>query len=640
MNRLFEKLDSEQRRIIKCEDKAVMVEGVVGSGKTDTLVAKILDLIYSKGVPGGKILVVAFNHGTVKEIQRRLRLYLPDGVTTEQRPKVYAFHEWFVRLLRYDLPIKKLGFTPNFSVCDAAENEFFFPRRNQAEESPGTLDKRQAILRELGMDSVERATLLRKMNTLFYDEQISFVNELCEQKTFDVPSWLIIDEFQNVEYSFWKKAILKCYQAESNILLFGDYSQKVYPIFRPGRPMDETFRINGEKQLAWIMKEFRPTCLTLSRNYRSTPAIVEAAKPFMLGNADMVAHRNDNGMKIVVKDAANQNTVANRFCPDIERVRQQGVAYSEMAVIVKDKNERRDVKAALDAERIPIYGNQDNDGEKRKALEWFIHLLLFSINPNDVYAKNEIPAFAPPLPQQSKDFKKWCDLVGDPDGIDEKLYRYFELDSQNIPSRADRSEQTDILKKFLGDLKESFRETGEKNVFYGIVDYLTACRLDQEKLLGVIEQGHDSIRLLTLHTSSGLEFKHVWMYGDFGPYKAYWEDNRPSYQYNEDEERLFFVGLTRASECVSIIPKLSDFPTEGRFLDRIPKSATIQETEQASVSSPFASYRGKQCYDDRYGYGSVIDENTEGLTIHYPNYRNGHTEFHQRDDIEYVAWES
>lgn len=55
------------------------------------------------------------------------------------------------------------------------------------------------------------------------------------------------------------------------------------------------------------------------------------------------------------------------------------------------------------------------------------------------------------------------------------------------------------------------------------------------------EMGLDTVKLLTVHTSKGLENKNVLLYGNF-PLKY------PSWRKNDEERRVMYVGMTRAKE--------------------------------------------------------------------------------------------
>lgn len=56
----------------------------------------------------------------------------------------------------------------------------------------------------------------------------------------------------------------------------------------------------------------------------------------------------------------------------------------------------------------------------------------------------------------------------------------------------------------------------------------------------------NTVKLLTVHVSKGLENKNVILYGNF-PVK------QPSYFKNEDERKVMYVGVTRAKEKLVVL---------------------------------------------------------------------------------------
>ena len=625
MQILFDRLDEEQKRIVYCEDKAILVEGVVGSGKTDTLIAKILHLIYDKGVSAKKILVLGFNHNTVKVIRQRLQQYIPKDNQEMPMPIIYNFDEWFVRLLRYESQIRERGLHPNFSVCNEKENNLFFPQRPRRDEQIEDKKKREKnrdiFLRQLGLDHLteNKEPLLQKLNTLFFNDLATYANK--RQYT-NVPEWIFIDEIQNVEIAKHLNLVLQFYQKGASVVFLGDFNQKIYPLFKP---KGKTYRDLSDELRTFLIHRVQPTVLILSVNYRSAPVIVNAAKPFMFNNVSLSTYREDAGPKIVVQENVNRNYIGNMIAGDIENLHSNGIPYSDMAVLVKDRYDRDYVKGQLDEEQIPIYGNRGNNGEV-KALEWLVHLLLFSINPNDLFAKYDISDAANTLSQQINGFQDWSrSSITKIEGLGEEIFRYFGLESQIIDPKLERREPV-LFRMFLHDMEEFCRTSGEGDFRRGIVAYLTICRLDREKLQEIIEQDRDSVRLLTFHTANGLEFKHVWMYGDFGK--------------NEDEESLFYVGLTRASETVTLLSKASDnLPNGNKFINRIPKNLiqTEEICEQTSTIEQ-TSYIGRKCTHWEYGEGIVTEQNTQGLVIFYQNYAGGHTVNWSLDEAAWIYW--
>lgn len=63
-------LDEEQRRVVYCKNKHVLVCAGAGSGKTLTIIGKIRYLIEEKGVNNKDILVISFTNDTVKSLKK------------------------------------------------------------------------------------------------------------------------------------------------------------------------------------------------------------------------------------------------------------------------------------------------------------------------------------------------------------------------------------------------------------------------------------------------------------------------------------------------------------------------------------------------------------------------------------------
>lgn len=86
----------------------------------------------------------------------------------------------------------------------------------------------------------------------------------------------------------------------------------------------------------------------------------------------------------------------------------------------------------------------------------------------------------------------------------------------------------------------------------GIEAFLTNAALasDQDDLV----KDHDAVRLMTVHSSKGLEFDHVFIAGleqDLFPFKHI-DDAGMSESESEEERRLFYVALTRARKKVHL----------------------------------------------------------------------------------------
>ncbi|MDE7224303.1 MAG: ATP-binding domain-containing protein, partial [Acetatifactor sp.] len=97
----------------------------------------------------------------------------------------------------------------------------------------------------------------------------------------------------------------------------------------------------------------------------------------------------------------------------------------------------------------------------------------------------------------------------------------------------------------------------------------------------------DCVWLMTLHASKGLEFSHVFIIGvNYGLIPLH-----PSgFEEEEEERRLFFVGMTRARDYLELsyytqpaLPKV--VPGESRYLQMIPERL-VERVDDNAVTKP------------------------------------------------------
>ncbi|GHE22587.1 ATP-dependent helicase [Halomonas urumqiensis] len=88
------RLTDEQRAVVEHQGGHARVAAVAGSGKTTTMVARVLHLL-SQGVPPSRILVLMFNRSAREDFQARLAEMAPAG---QPLPDVRTFHSLGHRL--------------------------------------------------------------------------------------------------------------------------------------------------------------------------------------------------------------------------------------------------------------------------------------------------------------------------------------------------------------------------------------------------------------------------------------------------------------------------------------------------------------------------------------------------------------
>jgi DNA helicase-2/ATP-dependent DNA helicase PcrA len=131
----------------------------------------------------------------------------------------------------------------------------------------------------------------------------------------------------------------------------------------------------------------------------------------------------------------------------------------------------------------------------------------------------------------------------------------------------------------------------------GIEMFLTDSALasDQDSL----DEHKNGVRLMTVHSSKGLEFDYVFVCGmenDLFPHKGFGEKRKTSEE-SEEERRLFYVAVTRTGKKLFLTYALTrtifgslqaNSPSE--FLDDIPDKYLEKESYgEVEVKKPFFS---------------------------------------------------
>lgn len=99
----FEKLGTpvtaEQKEIIKADDAPTAVLASAGSGKTTTLINRMLYQIYVKNVQPTSILAVTFSRNAKSDMAKRFKKQSANFISKGELPGFYTFHGLFLRLL-------------------------------------------------------------------------------------------------------------------------------------------------------------------------------------------------------------------------------------------------------------------------------------------------------------------------------------------------------------------------------------------------------------------------------------------------------------------------------------------------------------------------------------------------------------
>jgi len=162
---LISELNERQKQAVTSPRRPILLIAGPGTGKTRTLIARIIYEIERHQINAEHILTLTFSNKAAEEIKSRLELYRKD---ISNNIRVSTFHSFCLDILRKNY--KTAGLSKNFSVCD------------------GQYQKR--LLRQLMLSRI-RENIDRKINGIL----LAFSNHLLKGKTLPVFSATIYEEY-------------------------------------------------------------------------------------------------------------------------------------------------------------------------------------------------------------------------------------------------------------------------------------------------------------------------------------------------------------------------------------------------------------------------------------------------------------
>jgi DNA helicase-2/ATP-dependent DNA helicase PcrA len=420
--------------------------------------------------------------------------------------------------------------------------------------------------------------------------------------------YLMVDEYQDTNFSQY--LIVKRLAAVSeNLCVVGDDAQSIYA-FRGANIQNI---LNFEKDYP-DLKVFK-----LEQNYRSTQNIVNVANSIIANNKDQlkkdVFSEKEDGDKIKVNRSFSDNEEGKTVAESIMQERTtKGLKWHDFAILYRTNAQSRSMEEALRKLNIPykIYGGLSF--YQRKEIKDLIAYFRLTFNPNDEEALKRVINY----PRRSigdttvdrlilaagKNNTTLWDVVTNPSQyLDSRsatsvgnfgtMIQSFQILAQQSPAYdaalhiaqhsgllkdlyEDKSveglNRYENIQELLNGIKEfSEREDLEEkglDVFMQDVALLTNDDNDKNK-------DADTVSLMTIHSSKGLEFPQVYVVG--------LEENLFPSQMSlnsrtdlEEERRLFYVAVTRAEYKLTLSYATSRFKfgtlincEPSRFLDEI-----------------------------------------------------------------------
>lgn len=599
MEKRLEELNSHQKEAVLDESRACIVNANVGSGKTTVLIAKIKYLHEVKHVDYEDMIVLTFTNKAADEIKERMTAG-EDGIKGEQMQGFGTFHSVALNFLRGKLPVESLGFTKEFLVIDPdeeldlamhliTEHKFQIKYKNRLKkrlEQAMSVEEEARRVSRYGDDIFPLAAALQeekiRQDKMSFSDLLGYAAILLKTVTWR-PKWVIIDEVQDCDRQQleWIDTLMS---EETNLFAVGDPNQVIY-----------SWRGGSENVFYKLRTKYEARELSLPLNYRSSRWILEAAGRFQqLG--ERVQGVRESEHKIRIRRQYDPFNEACYLAGKIRKIHEAGVPYREMAVFYRLQMQSQVLEEVFKRQGIPYEVSQKKTIHDIPVLDWVIKVLKFSVNQKDMASgiaalsnknygvgvtEKKARTFLmdsekeQPFLREMREFSAACQTLESA----EEMYQYFDLDSRLHPTSADYAADSSSVRELFEMIIKYCREN-EKALLEGTTDFISSSALYGIRILKEdLSSEEDSVKLMTLHASKGLEFTCVFIIGvNHGLIPL--QGNGPDGE--EEEQRLFFVGMTRAKEylelsCYTNLGYYRTMPGESRYLRMIPENLVVRE---------------------------------------------------------------
>lgn len=555
-----------------------------------------------------EILAFTFTNKAANELKDRLNLMLG-----ESGNDVWAgtFHSICVRILRRNAEL--LGYTKHFTIYDSDDSKRVMKEVQRLLNIDDKFLSHKTILskisnakdmlvspqeyqslgsgnygeKQIGECYEKYQKLLKNADAMDFDDIIVNTIKLLQDNP-DVREYyqnkfkyVLVDEYQDTNHAQFVLTKLLS-EGYNNICVVGDDDQSIYK-----------FRGATIENILSFEKNFKNArVIRLEQNYRSTQNILDGANAVISHNEQRKGKElwtnNGEGEKILLNTLDDEYGEGKFICDEIMNHIQKGMKFSDFAVLYRMNAMSNTIERALVRSGIPyriIGGHKFYD---RMEIKDSIAYLSVIANPSDsvrleriinvpkrgigattiAYAKEIADGLGLSLFEVIKhadEYEKLSRSASKLREFTDMIENFNELSLRESPSAVfmsllsetgyklsleqDKEKLEDRLQN-LDELNSNLIKFREENPDGSLSDFLEEVAL----LTDIDNYNNDSetVVLMTLHSSKGLEFPVVFI---SGMEEGIFPGMQSMYDPNEIEEerRLAYVGITRAKQVLYLL---------------------------------------------------------------------------------------
>lgn len=585
-------LNDQQQKAIDYNLGHLIITAGPGTGKTRTLVQKIIKLIKDDKVNPEQILVVTFTNKAGLEIKERLKSIFPSLKKNFSRietkefdthiPIIGTFHSFGLSILKeLNQDIMVISEIQKQEILSEIIN---LDKETRLKSISEKISKwKSSFLYPEDIENHEEKIIYQKyqkqliqINAYDYDDLIIKPVQLFEENPEILKiyknrfKYILIDEYQDINYAQYRLINLLV-SSNSSLFVIGDPDQAIYGF----RGSDYSYFLRFTKDYNNALS------LKLEKNYRSCEIILKAASNVIKNN---INRENINLKSTILEEGKISHTIlpndkfeaefiiqtiesfvggTSHFSMDTGRSDglSEGISFSDIAVLYRLHLQQEELKIVFDRAGIPFQLVGEKTYFNKKGFKEVISYLKLVMFSQDWLSLKEILN----VPNRNLD-KEVCNSI-----INEirngKSIEYFIKNSVLPLSQRERIEE---LNNKIIYIKEMIKNNTLENVILDLFDYINISVNQEEKnkfiefvsgfnnnletmldyiFLHLITTEYDSdsekVSIMSIHASKGLEFPVVFIVGCE-------EGLIPCNIFNdmdiEEERRLFYVGMTRAKK--------------------------------------------------------------------------------------------
>ncbi len=596
----FNQLNNNQRQAVQWGDGPLLVLAGPGSGKTMLLTMRVANIIQNSPKDNFRVLGLTFTVKAANEMQDRIIQYLGENT---QRVQIRTFHSFCTDLLRQHG--SHLGLKPDFAVItdDKDRMTILSDAITNVEQQGYDVSDPERLLQQIDvifihaisvndlmqyfekveLDEANRLVaafyayleVLKRDNQLDFASMLYFARELLATKpriarqVQTVYRYICLDEFQDTNIAQYEILRLLASSRESNLFVVADDDQVI-------------FQWNGAdpKRLEAFKNDYQPAVIQLPDNYRCPQQIVELANRLIAYNN--IRERNKKPSKsrsnstgfVELKVYKTFNEEINGLAKILGQIQEK---QRENCLVIARNNKllstlqhhltEVDIKAEIVTKKQEfssplmriMYGclKLANAPESRNQLNKLCsaasELNVISFSAEEIAGKSRVEGstylrtFLKAVNQVNE--LEWISQSGLANLCDSLQYRSFIFESLNsfdnldsYDSFPDYEYERDIWKDLFRRVESQYRENLTLHVLLQEIDLAPKLK----------SLSRNCVRLQTVHTAKGAEYKHVYIIGlaegYFPTFQAKKQGDRSRAM--EEERRNCFVAITRASESL------------------------------------------------------------------------------------------